>query len=611
MNLTKIFTTVMVGAFLFNFSNVGCASAKEKNIKRKLSSYKESTIYYNGNIITVNDEQPIAEAVAVGDGKIISVGSQDEILKQRSKKTRLVNLNGKTMLPGFIDAHSHIALVGKYDEFTSAQGVTSVEKLVERGKVLFEKWYENSVNEGSYEEGDWYVGTGYDNTVYKGAINPTADDLDKISSEVPICIIHSSNHIAVVNHKALEILGYTKGSSLTEQFSDYIEKDSEGNPTGCLRENAFFRLYFQPAVLSDNTKTNTKKSVDAFKEAMNTYASYGITSAQDGAGSNIDQIVKELLEKEDKLMIDVDSYSSIDTMTTPSSKAVRDRGFRKLGVKLILDGSPQGKTAWFNEPYYIVPDGEDKDYRGHAAMSDEEVYNTLVKCLENGYQVLAHVNGTASIDQYINQYEKAKNDTGITTDIRPVLIHAQTITEEQLEKAKKLGMNISFFSDHVYYWGDYHMSSVLGPERGARISPLSSAVNRGINVTMHQDSPVVPPNMIFSIHNAVNRETSSGKPIGKEFAVDVMTAIKFVTINSAYQSFEEDIKGSIEPGKLADLVILDKNPLKVNKKDIKNIKVLKTIKEDKEIYSAKDDMSIDSSELENILWEFYHYLGLL
>lgn len=181
--------------------------------------------------------------------------------------------------------------------------------------------------------------------------------------------------------------------------------------------------------------------------------------------------------------------------------------------------------------------------------------------------------------------KKQKKDTGITTDIRPVLIHAQTITESQLDKCSQLGINTSFFCDHVYYWGDYYLSSILGPEKGNKISPLASALQKNINVTMHQDSPIVPPNMLFSIHNAVNRRTRNDILLGSENRISVMDAIKLVTINSAYQSFEENTRGSITKGKAADFIILDKNPLAVDKSTIKDIKVLKTIKNDKVIYS--------------------------
>ncbi len=552
----------------------------------EVEKYQETTLYYNGTIITVDDKYPLAEAVMVGDGKIIAVGEEKDLLLHKGKDTKLVNLNGKTMLPGFIDAHSHITMVEQYADFSPAQGIISNDTLIHEGKNIFKTWYETSVMEGTYEEGDWFVGTGYDNTSFPDAVHPTADILDEISTEIPICIIHTSNHMAVVNHKGLEILGYFRDSDFTNAFGDYVGKDSEGNPTGILKEDAFFRLYFEPNVLLDHTKTNSYDAVKLLENAMNTYASYGITTAQEGGGNSIESVASELVESGKEMIIDIGKYNSdLQKMVSSSEDAEYINGIKQAGIKIILDGSPQAKTAWLNEPYYIAPEGQDDNYKGFPAMTDEDLYEKLLTCVKNGYQVLVHVNGTAAIDQFITQYEKVKEDTGITTDLRPVLIHAQTITEEQLDRVESVGMDISFFHDHTYYWGDYHMASVLGPERGSRISPLKTALERDINITIHQDTPVVPPNMLFSIHNAVNRITRDGQSIGKEYAVDVMTAIKLVTINGAMQYFEEDLKGSIEVGKLADFVILNENPLEVPIETLKDIKVLKTIKEDKIIYT--------------------------
>lgn len=585
----KIITIILAISLVSNlcfYSNVKAAGKKPSS---NVSKYNETTIYYNGNIITVDDKNPKVEAILVGDGKILRVGKLGNILKLKGENTKLVNLEGKTMLPGFVDAHSHVSMVGQYDDYSPTQGISTINELVSLGKFNFNEWYETSVSNGTYEEGDWYVGMGYDNTTYPEATNPSADDIDKISTEVPICIIHTSSHIAVVNHKALEVLGYSKGNQQLSYFGENIETDSEGNPTGIIKEDAFFMLYYKPNVLYDNTKTNTGDHIETLEKAINIYASYGITTAQDGAPSKILDTIEAMNKEGKEPIIDINSYVSKEDMTSSSKDAVRTNRLKRTGVKIILDGSPQAKTAWFNEPYYIVPEGKDSNYSGYASKSDNEVYEEIVACLKGGYQMEAHANGTAAIDQFINLYEKAKKDTGITTDLRPVLIHAQTITEKQLDRAEEVGINVSFFNDHVYYWGDYHNSSVLGPVRAARISPLSSAIKRNINVTMHQDSPVVLPNMMFSIHNAVNRMTRDGLELGKEFAVDPLTAIKFVTINSAYQSFEENIKGTIEIGKLADFVILDKNPLTVPKDEIKDIKVIQTIKEDKIIYSAKSN----------------------
>lgn len=566
---------------------VSCGSGP----KYDLSSYKDTALYYGGDIITVDDSNPTAEAVLVGDGRIVAVGSKRELLRSKREDTRMIDLAGKTMLPGFIDSHSHISSVTKFPDFSPAQGVTSIPKLIEYGKKEFGKWYDRSVREGTYQPGDWFIGNGYDNTVFPDAIGPTASDLDEISAEVPICIIHTSNHVAVVNSKAMEIMGYYEGSPEVKKYSSLLGRYPDGKLNGLVEEEAYFRLYFDPPVLMDNALTNAPKEEDVLRHAMKLYASNGITTAQDGAGSNIAQSVKNILAQGDSLIIDINSYVPKEDMPAPSRETKYENGFRIAGVKIFLDGSPQAKTAWLLEPYYVVPQGKSADYNGFPQMTDEALYEELEECMRRGYQVLVHTNGSAAIRQFLDQYAKAKAATGSDDDLRPTLIHAQMMTERQLDEADSLGVNASFFNDHTYYWGDYYLTSILGPVLGQRISPLRSALERGnINVTIHQDSPVVPPNMIFSIHNAVNRLTRTGQPIGPEYAVEPMEAIKMVTINGAKQYYQEDDRGSIEPGKIADFVILDRNPLKVDKGDIKDIVVEQTVKRGNVIYTRTDDV---------------------
>ena len=251
-----------------------------------------------------------------------------------------------------------------------------------------------------------------------------------------------------------------------------------------------------------------------------------------------------------------------------------------------LDGSPQGKTAWLTEPYYVPPEGQQADYRGYPAITDEEAIALVDKAFGNGWQILAHCNGDAAMDQFIMAIRAATEKYG-KADRRPVMIHAQTVREDQLDAMKELGIIPSFFGMHTYYWGDWHRDSVLGPERAARISPAASTLKRGMIYTQHHDAPVAMPNSIMILASQMNRTTRSGKVLGPEQRVSVMDALKSITINAAYQYFEEDSKGSLEPGKLADLVILDKNPLKAEPADIKDIKVIETIKEGISIYKAQ------------------------
>lgn len=540
------------------------------------------TLYYNGKIITVNDAQPTVEAVLVEDGKIKAVGTLADLENLISDNTKKVDLAGKAMLPGFIDGHSHISFSRLFPRFDAPPvgNIDSPEKLVEECRAY--------LAENPLDEGNWLVGMGYDNIAFPEHKHPTRYDLDKISTDIPVVMMHASGHIGCVNSKVFEILNITKDTPNPD--GGIIQRDPvTGEPTGMVEENALIQT-----VLGQMPLPTAEFTMAGVKRSQELYLSHGVTTAQDGSFDEQNLPLLEHMSKMGLLKMDVYVYPQI---TTPSKhlmdgKTSRDAVYRNhvkvAGMKFFLDGSPQAKTAWLTEPYYVVPEGEAEDYRAYPVHEDDnEVCDYFKECLKNKWQILVHCNGDAAIDQFINQYARAQKETGIYDELRPVVIHCQTVREDQLDRMKEIGMMPSFFHDHVYYWGDWHLDSVLGPVRGARISPLASAQKCGIKFTLHQDTPVAPPDMILSIHNAVNRKTRSGRDIGPEFAIDVMEAIRAVTIYGAVQCFEEDSKGSIEVGKLADFVVLDKSPLDVEKEHLREIKVLQTIKEDTVIYSAE------------------------
>lgn len=541
----------------------------------------EKTLYYNGNIITVNDAQPKAEAVLVEDGFIKAVGTKEK-LKAMAVDAKQIDLAGKTMAPGFVDGHSHIPQNGLFPKFDAPPvGTTdSLEKFIAQAKEYLEQ---NPV------KGDeWFVGMGYDNASFPDKKHPDRYDLDKVSAEVPIVMLHASGHVGVCNSKVLELLGVTKDTPNPE--GGVIQKDPvTGEPTGMMEELALsvFTMRRMPI-------PSAEFMMAGFIRSQEMYVSNGITTAQDGSFAKEFQPLLAYFQDNDMLKLDIYGYPLIDSPNRDlmegrkSLEAKYDKHVKLAGVKLFLDGSPQAKTAWLTKPYYVVPEGEAEDYCAYPVYPDDDkVCGFFKDCLTNGWQVLVHCNGDAAMDQFINQYERAQKKTGIITDFRPVMVHCQTVREDQLDRMKEIGILPTFFHDHVLFWGDWHLDSVLGPERGRRISPLASAVKRGMTFTLHQDCPVIPSNMILSMHNAVNRKTKSGRDIGPEFAIEPMEALKAITIYGAYQCFEENEKGSIEPGKMADLVILDKSPLDVPKEEIKNIKVLQTIKEGRVVYEAK------------------------
>lgn len=541
------------------------------------------TLYFNGKIITVNDAQPFAEAVLVDGETIKAVGNLAEALAQAEKDAARIDLAGKTMVPGFIDGHSHICTSRMFPRFDAPPtgDIDSVEKLVEAGREYLK---ENPVT------GDnWLVGMGYDQHAFPDGKHPTKEDLDKISTEVPIVMMHSSGHIGCCNSKVFEVCGITKDTP-NPAGGIFVKDPATGELTGMVEEAALtVELLGKNMPLPD-----ANFMVAAIERAEKLYLSEGITTAQDGSfAMNYIPLIQSM-HKAGRSKIDIYGYPQVDMIGDNADKIPRSTearyvdGIKVAGVKYFLDGSPQAKTAWLSKPYYIPPEGESVDYCGYPVHpNDDDVCNVYKQALNNGWQILCHSNGDAAIEQFITQYARAQKETGITDQLRPVVIHCQTVREDQLDRMKEIGLLPSFFHDHVYLYGDLHLDSVLGPERGRRISPLTSAVKRGMSFTMHQDTPVIPPDMIKTLHHAVNRKTRSGRDIGPEFAVDPMEALRALTIYGAYQIFEEDSKGSIEPGKIADLVILDKSPLEVPKETIWDIKVLSTIKRGEVVYSAE------------------------
>ena len=537
------------------------------------------TLYFNGDIITVNDAQPNAEALLVENGKIVAVGALADVQSFADEKTVRVNLDGKTMLPGFIDGHGHIgnAMAGLPQMYPPPNGtIDSKEKLLSALKKMVDK--DELVANG------WLVAMGYDNAFFENEEHPTRYDLDTVSKEIPILLLHVSGHVGAVNSKALDMMGWTK--DIPNPDGGVLQRDAvTGELNGIIEERAIHIIGFN--VLKD---FSLKTVVDILVHTQAIYASRGVTTAQEGGTT--EDVLKTLqyAQKSNKLIIDIVSYPMQDYVSEliPDDTSVQqyNNHLKIAGAKLVGDGSPQGKTAWLTKPYYKVPENATADYCGYPIFTDEQMFDFCKQALEHNWQMLVHCNGDAMGDQFINSYKKAQEETGNYRNLRPVMIHAQTVREDQLDEMKKMNIMPSFFHDHVFYWGDYHYESVLGPERGSRISPLSSCVKRNMPFTLHNDVPVSPINPIFDIHNAVNRVTRNGRVLGAEFCVDVMEAIKAVTIYGAYQHYDEEIKGSLEVEKNADLVILDKNPLKVEKENIKNIRVLETIKEGKSIYKA-------------------------
>ncbi len=566
--MTKKILLLIFGITLF----YSCEETKKLN---------PSTVYYNGDIITmVGDSPNYVEAIVEKEGKIVFTGSNVEAMKVAGKGHNMVNLEGKTLVPGFIDGHCHFANFG--GQAIGAQLLASPDANVNDIEMLIsvlKKWNtpENRVLTG------WIFGAGFDDSVLKEKRFPTKHDLDKVSTEFPIMIVHISGHFAVVNSKGLEKLGINSDSKDPE--GGLIRRENSSNePNGVLEELAAI-----PFMLEAIAPKSEEALIKFFDAGQNMALSYGYTTAQEGRAMQNQEMLVTMAEM-DKYKIDVISY--IDYMFVDqhmnskwNSKNYINK-FRIGGMKVTLDGSPQGRTAWRTEPYLIPPAGMPHDYSGYPAIPNDSILSSIFeKGFKNNWQILTHTNGDAAIDQLIRTMKPLKEKYG-NEGRRDVIIHGQYIREDQLNAAKDMNMIASLFPLHTFYWGDWH-EQLIGDSLVQNISPVKTALNKGIDVTIHTDAPVALPNLMRVLWTAVARTSRSGKIIGPDERITPYEALQAITIWSAYQHYEEDKKGSLENGKLADLVILDKNPLKVEPDNIKDIQVLKTIKEGEIVFEKQ------------------------
>lgn len=521
----------------------------------------DTKIYYGGNIITMNDRQKSVEAVMTCGDTIINTGSADELFNDAPFGTEYINLDGNSMLPAFIDSHSHFSGCAFSLIQVSLDGCKSFGDISEQIQSFIKK--------NSIPNGEWITARGYDTEQLFEKTHPDRALLDSAAPRNPIVAVHISEHSGVFSTMALEELGVD--SNTAAPSGGTIEKKN-GIPTGFMEESAFIQ-YFSRVPMPD-----MKKLMAAFKEAQHIYASYGITTAQEGMLSEpLFPIYDEIL-KRDMLMLDIVGYIDINSPQSFLEKFSEHikkykKNFKIGGYKIFLDGSPQSRTAWLREPYINC-----NNWRGYGTLTDRDVLTAVRKASSEKMQLLAHCNGDMALEQYLNAWKQADMPY---RDTRPVIIHAQIIGDDQLSEIKRLGLTPSFFINHIYHWGDTHIKNI-GEYRAKRISRAGSALKNDIIFTFHQDSPVTKPDMLETIWCAVNRLTKNGTALGAEPSCDeripVYEALKAVTINASWQYHEENKKGSIDIGKNADFVILDTDPLSSDPMELKNIKVLNTIK---------------------------------
>ena len=537
----------------------------------------KQTIYHGGPIVTMTCAAPPA-AVLVTDDRITALGTR-AAMEAMAPGAVCIDLAGAALLPAFIDPHSHFSNVASSLLQLRLDGATSFADMEARLRAY--------ILQNKLAPGAWVTASGYDHNRLAEQHHPDKTLLDAAAPDNPVVLQHASGHVGVLNSAALKALGITAGTPVPE--GGKIALGPAGAPTGYMEEGAFV------ACIKRVPGPTLDAMLGAFQQAQDIYAAHGIATVQEGLMAAQMIPMYQALVKSGLLKLDVVGYCEPEAAEEyraafPASIRRYEGHFKLGGYKIFLDGSPQARTAWMTRPYLGTEPGEELDspdsgYCGRATLSDEAVEAAVAKAAHDGVQILAHCNGDAAAGQYIAACKAVAVREPRLPEIRPVMIHAQLVRADQLDEMPALGMIPSFFVAHVYHWGDIHLRN-FGPERASRISPAGDALDRSIPFTFHQDSPVIQPDMLETLWCAVNRITRGGVLLGPEERVSTLAALQAVTVNAAHQYFEENEKGALSPGMKADLVILNRDPLNTDPRELNRLKVLATIKNGEVIYHA-------------------------
>ena len=518
-----------------------------------------------GRVRTLDPSRPTAEALVIRGGRISYVGDADEARRSAASGTEVIDLGERTILPGFVESHSHPIYYGRYLEEVDCRYARSFDDIVDALKDRAR----------DTPPGEWVVGNGYDHTLLEESRHPTRRELDQASPDHPVLLRNITGHSMVVNSEVLRITGVT--AKTPDPEGGHVGREKDGEPDGIFWEWA------QRLVQSHLPEVESADIVRYLQNASAEYLAAGVTSVVDAAiGFNYgirDAEVYAQVAGEGGLplrygaAIMYDVWSELRDGAGPGLEWPGDpERVRPLSVKFFQDGSIQIETAALREPYF----GDSKPADHHVIWPQEELDRMVADAHSSGWQIWTHGNGDAAIGSILDAYEGALRSDP-RTDHRHRIEHCQTAGEDQLDRMMELGITASFFAPHVWHWGDRHREIFLGPERAARIDPLGSATRRGMRFGLHNDSPVTPISPLLSVGTAVSRLTSGGQVLGAGQAITVEQALRSMTLDAAYLAFEEDGKGSLVEGKLGDVVVLEADPYEAAPGEIKDIPVAMTI----------------------------------
>jgi predicted amidohydrolase YtcJ len=520
----------------------------------------------NGKICTIDSDNSFVEAVAVKGNRIIATGSNVSIKKLAHKNTKIIDLKGKTVLPGIIDSHTH-----PHNAAMNFLEINCRDPEIKRIKDL-----QAAVSKKAKElgPGKWVRANGYNDSKLAEKRQITRRELDEAARDNPVYIVSDTGHQAVVNSEALEIANITMDTP--NPPGGQIDRDKTGEATGLLYETA-------SKLVSEKIPEYTVEQVKVgLGQLWNQFSMWGITSTHDASGQTLgirgyQELLAEGVRKvRVSLMVSLRPWraGSEDILNSLKSLGIEsgfgDEWLRVISLKIMGDGSGAGGTAGVYTPQHRGPQG-----LGLMTTSPEDMEKIVLDAHNAGLRVSIHSIGDKGIDIALDCIEKAQK-TKQVTDIRHRLEHNSCCTPKQLKRIKKLGVVPSSSIGYMYGLGDQYAEN-FGPKRSRWLHPHKTMQEMGIVAGGNSDCPVTFYGPFYQIYAAVTRKTSTGQVVGQEEAISVMDAIRVYTLNGAYLAKEENTKGSIEPGKLADMIVLDRDVFTVPVDEIKNVKVLTTI----------------------------------
>jgi hypothetical protein len=561
------------------FRTVGLAFAGLVLATPVIAQETADRIWTGGTILTMNDKAMRAEALAEKGGRVVAVGTRADVMKHKGAATKVVDLKGRTMLPGFIDAHSHyfssLTVANQCNLYAPPAGpgkdVASIVATIRRFAA-----------DKKIAKGEVIQCYGYDENVMPNGRHLNRDDLDRAFPDNPVLAGHVSMHGAVLNSAAMKKWNVSAATK-TPPGGVIVRKPGTEEPYGLIMETAYLPIF------ASLPKPTAAQEIEWSLAGQKLYASYGITTAHEGATHAADLAVMQRAAKAGGSLIDVIAYpfiTDLEAVLKDNPVATWGKYEQRLkigGVKITIDGSPQGRTAAFTTPYLTGGPGGEKDWKGELTAPQETINKAVKTVYDLGVPMNLHANGDAAIDAFFAAHEAAAaGDLG--KDRHVTVIHAQFTRRDQIPKFVKYKVTPSFYTLHTYYFAEAHVAN-RGQAQAMYISPMRDAIDAGLRPTNHSDFVVAPLDQMFMLWSAVNRVSRAGATIGADQRITPLEGLKAMTIWSAVQHREGDLKGSLEAGKLADFVILDRNPLTVKPAAIKDIKVVETIKEGRTIYA--------------------------